>query len=274
MSSAINIAILDIISKEKSIPLYKLFTDSPESSVTTYASNGSSILSPSQIKEDISCILDLGFDSYKMRVGYQDWNVDLERVEIARESLGDKKLMIDAIMGTLKNPWDTDTAFNRLSALTPFTPYWFEEPVHPTNVTGMKQLNSQFPIAGGEALSSISEFDQYLINDAVTFIQPDATHCGSFTNCLKIINKFKRSALHVWGSSSALLANLHIAIASKVEFLEYPMMQLMISEELLVEPLKWNGSKLLPPTQPGLGIKLTDEIKEKYKLIRDSNYQI
>ena len=274
IASAVNIAILDIISKQKSIPLHELFTDSPKESVATYASNGSSTLSPSQIEEDVKSILDLGFVSYKMRVGYQDWNIDLKRVETARESLGNNKLMIDAIMGTLNKPWDTTTAFKRLTALTSFSPYWLEEPLHPTNIIGMSELNCHFPIAGGEALSGKSEFDQYLKNNAVTFIQPDATHCGGFKQCLEVISNFKRTALHVWGSSAALLANLHIAIASEVEFIEYPMMQLMISEELLVEPLRWNGSRLLAPTQPGLGIKLTDEIKTKYKLVSDSNYRI
>ena len=274
IASGINIAILDILSKEKSVPLYSLFTDSPKQSVQTYASNGSSTLSPSQIADDVKSILDIGFDCYKMRVGYQDWNVDLKRVETAREILGNNKLMIDAIMGTLSNPWNTSTALSRLSALSIFSPYWFEEPLHPTNIAGMSELNKSFPIAGGEALSGMSEFDQYLLNDAVTFIQPDVTHCGSFNNCLEVISKFKRTALHVWGSSAALLANLHIAIASDVEYLEYPMMELVISNELLVEPLQWNGSKLLAPTQPGLGIKLTDEIKTNYRLVSDSNYRI
>lgn len=274
IASGVNIAILDILSKEQSVPLFSLFTDSPRQFVQTYASNGSSTLSPSQIADDVKSIQNLGFDSYKMRVGYQDWSIDLKRVETARELLGNNKLMIDAIMGTLSNPWDTATAFNRLSALSTFNPYWLEEPLHPTNIVGMSQLNNHFPIAGGEALSGMSEFDQYLLNNAVTIIQPDVTHCGSFSNCLEIISKFTRTALHVWGSSAALLANLHIAIASEVEFLEFPMMELAISKELLVEPLRWNGSRLLPPTHPGLGIKLTDEIKAKYKLVSDSNYRI
>ena len=112
VGSAINIALYDIIGKNKNKPVYKLLSDEYKSDVKVYASNGSSTYSPKEIEEDVKSIIDLGFDSYKMRIGYQDLETDIKRVEIARKTLGDKNLMIDSIMGTINPAWKLTDAIN------------------------------------------------------------------------------------------------------------------------------------------------------------------
>ena len=274
ISSGIEIALLDLLAKEEGLPLHRFLDKNSKESVRTYASNGSSMFNPAQIKDDVKTILALGFTAYKMRVGYQSWEEDIKRLEAAREELGDKELMVDSIMGTLKEPWEQDRAERCISEMQRYQVKWFEEPVHPENLVAMSYLNTRFPVAGGEALSGLKEFDEYKRNNAVTFAQPDATHCGGITNCLKIVSRFPRTALHVWGSSAALLANLHVALSSEVEILEYPMMRLKISDEILEEELQWDGDRLKAPTAPGLGIRISEDIKNKYKLASDSNYLI
>ena len=102
--------------------------------------------------------------------------------------------------------------------------YWIEEPVHPSNIDGMHELNLLFPIAGGEALSGIAEFDHYLEKNCVSYIQPDVSHSGGLDVCMKVAEKWPRTAAHVWGSGVAVLANLHFALASKIHILEISMM--------------------------------------------------
>ena len=131
--------------------------------------------------------------------------------------LGDEKpLMIDSIMGTINPPWSTAVAKKKLETLNDFDLYWIE-PVHPSNIDGMHELNLLFPIAGGEALSGIAEFDHYLEKNCVSYIQPDVSHSGGLDVCMKVAEKWPRTAAHVWGRSSSL-ANLHLRLHQKFTF--------------------------------------------------------
>ena len=43
-----------------------------------------------------------------------------------------------------------------------------------------------------------------------------------------------------------------------------------LEEEMLVDPLRIEQGYVLPPTAPGLGVKLTPEIKAKYPYVPGS----
>jgi len=262
--SGIEIALYDILSKNKGLPLWK-YLGGNDFEPQTYASNGSAKFTPKQIEEDVKYITDLGFTSYKMRIGLQSKTQDLKRLETARKYLGDNNLMVDAIMGTNPNCWDYETASQWAKDLEQFNTYWLEEPFPPNLIEKYSQLNldSNINIAGGEALNQLLEFDLYYNEKAVNIIQPDVTNIGGIKDCLYIINKFtpESTAMHVWGSQVAINANYHIAKATNVKFLEIPMMELEINDHIQTEEL-------------GIGINITDEIKSKYKLKTNINFKL
>ncbi len=277
VGSAINIALYDIVGKKKNKPVYELLSDEYKNNIKVYASSGSSTYSVDEIKDDVASIIDLGFDSYKMRIGYQDIKTDMKRVGAARNILGDRNLMIDSIMGTINPPWKLTEALDIEKQLVEHDPFWWEEPVHPTDIEAMKYLksNSKISIAGGEALNSRFEFEQYFKMGAVDYIQPDVTNSGGFDECSDICKMYDVAAMHVWGSGLAISANLHFALSSNtVEFLEIPMMKLDITDEIMNYSLTVDNGYVNKPDVIGLGINITDEIKEKYKLIKNSNYVI
>ena len=277
IGSAINIALYDIIGKKESKPVYQLLSEEHKNKVKVYASNGSSTYSVNEIKEDVASIIDMGFDSYKMRIGYQDIKTDMERVEAARNILGDRNLMIDSIMGTINPSWTLTEALAVENLLKEHKPFWWEEPVHPINIDGMShlKLNSKIQIAGGEALNSRFEFEQYSKMGAVDYIQPDVTHSGGFDECAVICKMFDATAMHVWGSGLAISANLHFSLSyNSVEFLEIPMMKLDITDEILNYSIDVVDGYMNKPDVIGLGVSITDEIKEKYKLVTNSNYVV
>jgi len=102
---AIEIAICDIKSQICKVPLCQYLAGTCENVLKCYYSGGSVVLTPQQIKDDVNGAIDLGHDAYKMRVGLQD--NDLERVKAARDALGSKCLMVDAVQSTLHS-WDLD----------------------------------------------------------------------------------------------------------------------------------------------------------------------
>ena len=280
--SAIDIALWDIKGQAYGQPIFKLLNNSFDERVRVYASGGSVAFSKDEIRTDIEDILEKGFEAYKMRVGAQPWHVDLERVRAARESLGDEnELMIDAIMGTLPDPWDLATTEKRLRDLTSVRPCWVEEPLHPEEYSGYQSLRSraEMDIAMGESFSGMHEFEAYLDGGCVDIIQPDVTHCGGYTRTVKIIQRAEKQgipvALHVWGSALSILANLHLACAkSNVKWLEIPQVKLELLSDNISEQLKVKEGCISTPETKGLGIGIDENSKKRYSFVPGRGYRV
>ena len=242
ISSGIDIALHDIISKAQGVPLYEYLGGDNE--IPEYASNGSAVFTPEQIEQDVKMILDKGYTSYKMRIGLQDKDIDLQRLSIARECLGSHTLMVDAIMGTNPTKWDFETALKWTNELEMFDTYWLEEPFIPTDAYTYARLRSKsnISIAGGEALNQMLEFNLYKDIHAVDIIQPDVTNSGGTRDC-------------------AANANKHFAKAFDVSYLEVPMMELQINDEIQSENI-------------GIGIYISDKVKDKYMLNKSKNFKL
>tara|TARA_R110000782_G_scaffold226321_1_gene313081 strand:+ start:637 stop:1713 length:1077 start_codon:yes stop_codon:yes gene_type:complete len=262
--SGIDIAIHDILSKNKNIPLYE-YLGGKDTDIKLYASNGSAKFSPKQIEDDVKHILDLGYTSYKMRMGVQDKSIDLKRLESAKKYLGDNNLMVDAIMGTNPIKWSYNEAKEWEHQLKQFNTIWLEEPFTPTDVDSYSnlRLESKIKIAGGESLNQYLEFKLYKDKKSVDIIQPDVTNSGGIIECAKVVNIFgnQNTAMHVWGSQVAINANKHFAKAYNVSYLEVPLMELEINDHI-----KGNGT--------GIDINITEDIKLRYRLKNKIDFRI
>jgi L-alanine-DL-glutamate epimerase-like enolase superfamily enzyme len=279
--SAIEIAIWDIRGKILEVPTSQLINNNSRTSIPLYASSGTVIFTPDEIIKDVENILNLGYTAYKMRVGYQDWDVDIKRVENARNTFGNNDLMVDAIMGTLRPAWSADKAISRAKNLVDFNLRWLEEPVHPENIKGLAEVchSKLVPIAAGEAYSGNGEYQAILDLQAVDVLQFDATHSGGILACVELARKAELmkldSALHVWGSAVAIAANAQVALAApSIDILEIPMVSLELTEKMWIEPpvIKngiWHSSDV-----PGLGVTLDDSLMHKYKFQLNSGYRL
>ena len=279
--SAIEIAIWDVRGKILEVPTSQLINNNSRKIIPLYASSGTVVFTPNEIIRDVENILDLGYTAYKMRVGYQDWNTDIKRVENARNAFGKNDLMVDAIMGTLRPAWSADKAISRAKTLVDFNLRWLEEPVHPENIKGLAEVcqSKLVPIAAGEAYSGNGEYQTILDLKAVDVLQFDATHSGGMLACVKLAKKAELmkldSALHVWGSAVAIAANAQVALAApSIDILEIPMVSLELTEKMWIEPpiIKdgiWHSSNV-----PGLGVTLDDSLMHKYKFQSNSGYRL
>jgi len=280
--SALDIALWDINGKIHNKPVFKLLNESIRDSVKVYASGGSVAMNSEQIHNDVESILRKGYKSYKMRVGVQPWKNDLERVSAARTALGDNnQLMIDAIMGTLSNHWDLDTAKIRANDLITFRPYWLEEPLPPENYFDYQELhaNTKVPLAMGESFTGLNEFLAYISGNCIDFIQPDVTHCGGFSNAKKIIAVAKKYnmpvALHVWGSAISIISNLHLAIAiDEIEWLEVPQVKLEMLSDEIKELISIENGSISVVDSSGLGLNISTSLKNKYPFVPGSGYKV
>jgi galactonate dehydratase len=72
--------------------------------------------------------------------------------------------------------------------IAPYHPMFMEDPILPDNMDAMALVASQspVPIATGERLHTIYEFEMLLSRNAVQYVRPDVCLCGGITHAKKI----------------------------------------------------------------------------------------
>lgn len=281
--SAIDIALWDIVAKKRKKPLYKILNHH-ENNYKIYSSGGMVNSKKKELDNDIRMAKKLGHDGFKMRVGRQNWQNDIERINFAFKLTKklNLKLMVDAIMGTINPPWHMKKDFFKIKNISKQV-YWLEEPFHPDNFEDYKSLvkKNLVTIATGEALSGQLDYKTYLYNKLCNIIQLDVTSCGGISEAIQVLKLAKKRkvkiAMHVWGSEIASSANTHFAFAfPEVKWLEYPLAQPKINKSLNNQydnSIPYKFQKNIKSF--GLGVNCNiRRLQSTYKYINGSKYKI
>ena len=292
--TGIEAALWDLKGKALGLPVWQLLGGKCHDRLRAYATGGPSNWPPDRLKEKIDLYLSQGYTAFKVATGYYDPRtgfdvpanslsavVDMEarKADLMRQHVGpDVAILMDGHMGnSTGQTWDVPTARAVLQALEPYDLFFFEEPLHYTDPWGYAELarSTTIPVAGGECLTTLNEFRQYADLDALTIGQPDAAWVGGLTEFLKIARLFesrkKRVATHSWGAGVAHMQNVHAGFAApNTCILETPPLPGPLHKELWGDSFDLRDGYLYPPTAPGLGVRLTDEIKAKYAFIPGS----
>ena len=196
-----------------------------------------------------------------------------ERVKAVREAVGPEVDILIEVHGNL----GTTSAIQMGKRFEEFHPLFYEEPVDALNVECMKKVmeNVNIPIAAGERLYTRYGFRQYIEEQAVDILQPDAGLAGGITEVKKIAAYAETYNLHVQPHNCAG----PVATAAAVQ-LDACMTNFIIQElfpyqderilQLAKEPLesKVVDGYLEVPDAPGLGIELNDEVIRQYPCVR------
>ncbi|MET8830671.1 L-fuconate dehydratase [Streptomyces sp. NPDC004610] len=126
-----------------------------------------------------------GYRQIKLKVG-ADLADDIRRCRVARSVIGpDIRLAIDA-----NQRWDVAEAIRWTEALTPFDPYWIEEPTSPDDVLGHAAIRAAVApvkVATGEHVQNRIVFKQLLQAGAIDVLQLDAARVGGVNENLAIL---------------------------------------------------------------------------------------
>ncbi|MFV0472962.1 MAG: mandelate racemase/muconate lactonizing enzyme family protein [Pikeienuella sp.] len=268
--SAIENALWDIAGKDAGLPVWKLVGGLAHERLPFYASAGLELPADLEAEEMKSYVAE-GVRGVKIRTP-TDLDAAVAKVARCRELLGPKiDLMVDAVMGSHPDPWDAKRALAFARAIEPYRIAWLEEPLAADDYDGMAEVRaaSPIPISGGETLFGLTEFGHLIRNRCVDIVQPDACTSGGIVECQRIAAAAALHGLqvvpHAWGSSATVMANLHWAFATpNVRLQEFPTWGFPLRDALMAEPLRIEDGCILPPTAPGLGVTLTDEIIARY----------
>ena len=257
--SAVDTALWDAKAKGYSEPLWRLLGGSSPT-VRAYAGGIDLGFSLDQLVDQARSNLRRGFGALKVKVGGDRLRDDLERVAALRDILGpDGPLMVDANM-----KWGVSEAIRASRALADFDVYWLEEPTDPADVDGHVRIQREgaLPVAAGENLHTLAEFEAMISAGAVAFPEPDLTNCGGVTAWMKIAHLAEAHNLPV---TSHGVHDLHVSLLAAVPNASFLEVHGFGLDPFLENPLEVSRGYATASERPGHGVELRWDLLQAHR---------
>jgi len=298
--SGIESALFDLKGKALGVPVYELLGGRCHETLPCYATGGTSPYDRGELEGKVEQYLKIGFNAVKLGAGsyrpghpivaartpQEARDVEVSKVEFLRQRFGDSfTLNLDAHMDNLDEGstiWTLATAQFVLRALEGYRIGFFEEPLPYTDMRAYAALrtSTSLTVAGGECLTSLEEWRDWLELQPFALAQLDASFMGGIMNFIKIAHLCELQgvpvATHAWSATPGVAANLHAAFAcrnlSVLEMAAYnpsrpdlnTHMEAPLLSELWVEPPVLENGRLRLADTPGLGVRIPDGFFDRY----------
>jgi len=260
--SAIDVALWDLRAKRAGEPLWSLLGGAHADRVRAYNTDvGWLSLDQSELVDMCArACQQEGFTGVKIKVGQENPEHDVRRVEAVRKAVGpDVTIAIDA-----NGRFDLPTALRLSQRLEPYDVLWFEEPMWYDDVEAHARLArlTRIPIALGEQIYTVESLSQFMLRGAVQFVQPDVTRIGGVTPFLRAIAAASAQSLQV-APHAGEMSQVHVHIAfhsSSCSVLEY----IPWIRQCFLDPATVRDGWFVKPEMPGAGTTPTEESLERY----------
>jgi D-arabinonate dehydratase len=210
--------------------------------------------------------LELGARAVKMKIGAASLPDDAARVRAVREAVGDDvKLMVDA-----NNAYTVFEAIQMAQILEPLGVYWFEEPLMPDDLRGLRRVANatRLPIATGE-----NEYTRYGFRDLIEhgdpgILNPDAQFLGGVSEFMKVAALAQAHDLPIAPHGSH---DIHVHLATAIPnglIVEYsPPGSDPLLAPFQADQLQLVDGEVRPPTRPGFGLVLDEKALAGYRVL-------
>lgn len=272
--AGIDQALWDIKGKVLGKPVYELLGGLVRDRMKMYSWVGGD--RPSDIIEQIRTLQQGGFNTFKMNgteeLGMLDTSAKVDdavrRVAEIREAFGNTIEFGLDFHGRVAAPM----AKTLLRELEPYRPLFVEEPVLAEQAEYYPRLAemTSIPLAAGERMYSRFEFKNVFAAGGLSIVQPDLSHAGGITECLKIASMAEAYditlAPHCPLGPVALASCLQVDFVSYNAVLQEQSMGIHYNQggELLDYVINKEDFKIVdgyckPLPKPGLGVEVDEE---------------
>lgn len=289
--SAIDIALWDIAGKHFGVPVYQLLGGQCRNKARAYyhvfgATTEELVGACVDAKTKrftaighLSPFLDVSRDEpyYETHASMMEAAVD--RVRQCREAVGPEVDLCIEIHRRLTPA----QAIVLARGIEPYRPFFYEDPTLPDNLDAMAEIASKIriPIATGERLHTIHEFEMLLARGGVQYVRPDVCMCGGITHAKKIAALAEARYVQVVPHnplspvSTAACVQLAACIPN-FALQEFPLMEgteraahvpmggEAATAGLVKSALRVDDGFIIIPDVPGIGVELAEDPEERF----------
>jgi galactonate dehydratase len=284
--SGLEMAMWDICGKETGKPVYELLGgrvhDKLRAYTYLYPPVGVDVYSDDPVYNDPAAAaeaavreVERGFSGVKFdpagrysvfdgrQPALQAMDLSVKMVRAVREAVGTRA---DILFGT-HGQFSASGAIRLAKQLEKYDPLWFEEPVPPDSPEEIAKVAraTSIPISAGERLTTKYEFHQLLKHGAASILQPNLGRCGGLLEAKKIASMAEvyhaQIAPHLYCGPVVAAANIQLATCTP-NFLILETIQGWqgFHSQVVKTSIKFENGFIIPPTEPGLGIELNEEV--------------
>ena len=284
--SALEMACWDIIGKEAGQPVYKLLGGRVHERLRSYTYIYPQPGDQTDVYDDPDLAAEraadyvaqgftaLKFDPAGPYSAFDGRQLSLEALDRSerfarqlREAVGSRA---DLLFGT-HGQMTAAGALRLARRLEPYDPLWFEEPVPPDAPEAMAKVarGTSIPVAAGERLATKYDFARLLDCGAAAILQLNLGRVGGLLEAKKIAGMAEvhhaQIAPHLYCGPVVGAANIQLATCSP-NFLILEGIEQWggFHAEILKTPIRWEEGYVLPPTEPGLGVELDEEVAARH----------
>ncbi len=278
--SAIDIALWDIAGKHFGVPCYQLLGGKCRDKARVYYH----VFGDTKEKLIQGCVdaKNQGFTAVGHLTPFLDESRDVPYFKTHADKIQDAIDTVGSYREAVGN--DVDLCIEIHRRLTPseaivlargieeFHPFFYEDPILPDSFDAMALVaqNIHIPIATGERLHTIYEFEMLLNRGAVQYVRPDVCMAGGLTHSKKIaaIAEAHHVGVVPHNPLSPVSTAACIQLAACIPnfaLQEYPTGESRPPKsEIVKSALKLENGFLIIPDAPGLGIELAEDAQERY----------
>jgi 2-dehydro-3-deoxyphosphogalactonate aldolase len=289
--SGIEMACWDIIGKEVNKPAYELlggrvheklrsytyiYTEPGDATNVYFDADLSAERAAKYVQQGFTAVK---FDPLAPYSAFDPRQLSLESLDLAekfvrkmREAVGGK---CDLLFGT-HGQMTPAGALRLAKRLEPYDPLWLEEPVPPEKPEEMALVarGTRIPIATGERLATKYEFARVLEHRAASILQMALGRVGGLLEAKKIAGMaeahYAQIAPHLYCGPIAAAADIQLSTCSPNFLIQESILTWGgFHATVLKEPLQWQEGYIIPPTKPGLGVELNEDVLANYPYTGD-----
>jgi muconate cycloisomerase len=225
------------------------------------------LMDPERMVEMAESFRDQGISSFRLKLG-GDIEGDVRIVSRARERLGDEvRLRVD-----YNQAYSAAEAVRAIRSIEAFGIDVAEQPVRASDVVGMAhvQRSVNTPLMAHEGCFSLQDIVTLVELGAIGVVGVNSERPGGVTNALRAIGYAEQRGLGVvlhnqpLGIASAMQVHLaaarYHALGHAIELFGHVMME----DDLIAEPLDYQGGTVSVPSGPGFGVELDEDALARY----------